>query len=60
MAYHHGKTCCPTRDKNYLVFFCTRQTCSAIKKNEQPIEEIFYGKKISFKVPMTSNKKVSF
>ena len=41
-----------------FLLYATDMFCH--KKNEQPIEEIFYGKKISFKVPMTSNKKVSF
>ena len=26
MAYHHAKTSCPARDKNYLVFSSMRQT----------------------------------
>ena len=60
MAYHHAKISCPVRDKNILVLSRTRQTFSAITQNENLIDEIFYGERLSFKIPMTKTKKVSF
>ena len=60
MAYHDTKTSCPVRNKDFLVLSHTHQTCSAGSENEQLIDEIFYGQKMAFRIPMTRDKKVSF
>ena len=60
MAYHHAKASYPVQENFFLVLSRSWQAFSTITQHEQVIDKIFYGEKISFNIPMTRARKVSF
>ena len=54
------KQAVPHGRKKLFIFVPCATDMFCHNTNEQLIEEIFNGEKISFKVPMTRSKKVSF